>query len=109
VTATVRFGAALPPGFLAVAADTMIWGDADSFCTNQGGSLPSVAGLTIGDTVDGFGSIGGSWPSGLPSGSGVHYWSGTASGGGYYYIWNSNGVQATSASVNNLKGAACVP
>jgi hypothetical protein len=95
-TATVRFGDALPGGFLAVFDDggssEKIWSDAGTFCAQQGGRLPRIKGATglsagqvsYGDSVDGFGTIEGTWPSGLLN---VLYWTGTEVTGYSGYSW----------------------
>jgi hypothetical protein len=89
-TATVRFGDPLPSGFLALfvapvgSSSTKNWADAVTFCEQQGGRLPRINGaialgsgeVSSGDPVDGFGTLGGPWPSGLPSN---FYWTGTES------------------------------
>ena len=72
----------LPAGFIAISETPMTWADAKAFCRQKGGKLPLVNGSErfaadgSGDLViDGFGTFGGSWPSGLPNGD--FYWTGT--------------------------------
>jgi hypothetical protein len=84
-TATVRFGAELPSGFLALynpaSYPNKNWSDAGAFCTSQGGHLPRIQGstglaapaVTSGDAVEGFGTLNGTWPPGLPFNV---YWTG---------------------------------
>jgi len=74
----------LPAEFIAVSESRMTWADAKAWCEQQGGRLPLVGGsesLAEGNAprtlfIDGFGAIGDSWPTGLPSG--YWYWTGTA-------------------------------
>ena len=67
----------LPPGFIALSEFSMDWASAKGFCQQKGGKLPLVANSTsVGKiprtpTIDGFGTSGAPWPSGLPSGV---YW-----------------------------------
>ena len=62
----------------------MNWSDAKAYCASKGGKLPRIGGSNklssapSGTPVDGFGSVGAKWPSGLP---GVAYWTGTEDSG----------------------------
>jgi hypothetical protein len=101
---TVRFGASLPGGFLALydgTPNTAIWGNASNqaggLCSSQGGKLPRINSLGSwdgvgGGSVDGFGTIGSLGPSGLPS---DFYWTGTAHA---YFVGNSWIVEAVGTS-----------
>ena len=75
--------AAKTAGFIAIAPDGMTWNEAKSFCASKGGLLPLIGGknsddfynaIDEGTPIDGFGSVGTKWPSGLPD---VNYWTGT--------------------------------
>ena len=73
---TVQFGDVLPDEVIAVAPGSMNWGLAVSYCTDQGGRLPSNSylGLTSGT---------------VPSGN---YWSGVKGGAADAWILYSNGT-----------------
>ena len=86
-TTTVRFGAALPSGILAFydsfGTINQEWSAADTLCKAQGGRLPLINGSTSQSkaqinaapaVIDGIGTVGASWPSGLYQGN---YWAGT--------------------------------
>ena len=72
----------LPSQFIALSEREMTWDEAKAFCRQQGGRLPLIGGrnslaggmLPSGTPIDGFGSWGAPWPSGLPSAT---YWAGT--------------------------------
>lgn len=121
-TTTVRFGAALPSGFLALfdpsATPYKNWSDAGAFCTQQGGKLPRVnnttsypsSSYTGSEPVDGFGSFGAAWPTGLPS---DFYWTGTEitdypgdSWGVVDYVGNVNANLDDQSGVSRV---VCVP
>ena len=63
----------LPAGFIAIAPGEMSWNDAKAFCQQQGGRLPLIGGsnslgsVSKGTLIDGFGTVSGPWPAGLPS------------------------------------------
>jgi len=69
--------------FIAMSDTPMNWMDAKVFCQRHGGKLPLIGGSEglAGDSIprqgsiDGFGSIGASWPTALPMDD---YWTGTA-------------------------------
>ena len=70
----------LPAGFIALSESPMTWDQAKVFCQHQGGRLPFISGkeslgsVPSGTPIDGFGTIGGRWPTtDLPDG----YWTGT--------------------------------
>ena len=72
----------MPPGFIAVSATPMSWADAKAWCRQQGGKLPLINGSerfaadNSGNlTIDGFGTLGSRWPTGLPKED--FYWTGT--------------------------------
>jgi len=76
-------------GFIALAPEPLNWNDADAYCKSKGGRLPLVNGKTSlrsskGATIDGFGSEGAEWPSGLPY---VEYWTGTELSGSPDKAW----------------------
>jgi len=94
------------------------WADAKKWCERQGGRLPrinnsnSITGdIPSGTPIDGFGSVGAPWPSGLPGGG---YWTGTESAGEPGFSWfvfdNSGGkVDGFSLRQRNDGRVACVP
>ena len=111
-TADVVFGAALPSGFIALAGNTMNWGDAGSYCSDQGGKLPLINNTTSWNgsgmsSLDGFGT--GSWPVGLPS---YDYWTGTEEAANYaWFVVGGNVnvfVSPISQSYSNNR-VVCVP
>jgi hypothetical protein len=69
-----------PAGFAALAPGKMTWSEAQAYCASKGGKLPLVGGSksfsapAMGMSVDGFGSVGATWPSDVPAG---YYWTGT--------------------------------
>jgi hypothetical protein len=112
----------LPEGFTALAEETMNWADAKAWCEKQGGRLPRVSGkeslgqaeVKKGTAIDVFGAVDSPWPKGLPSGSGVHYWTGTANAdlpGLSMYVYNLAGiVRALSIGKHEeLRRVVCVP
>ena len=70
----------LPAGFIAPSESKMTWNQAKTYCEQQGGRLPLIDGSDNIDTakkdhsIDGFGAVGGPWPTDLPNGS---YWTDT--------------------------------
>ena len=82
----------LPKGFIALSESEMTWDDARDFCRQRGGRLPlisgsgSLANVPSGTPIDGFGSRGAPWPSGLPSDL---YWTGTAGSDGSGEVWRA--------------------
>ena len=112
---------ALPAGFIAVSSSGMNWDSAQAFCKQQGGRLPLIAGRDRlsndppppnGTPVDGFGSIGGRWPAGLPIG---RYWTGVVSASSSNSSWVMSYYDNTSRILfgdnragNNTLSAACV-
>jgi hypothetical protein len=123
-TTTVRFGEILPLGFLAlydvIETPYMDRGEAKRFCMSQGGCLPKIRieGAYLSDYgetvhVDGFGSLGGAWPPGLPAKSfWAGYWTDTEAAdipGNFYFIYNDNNtVFASVAPTESLHHIVCV-
>jgi hypothetical protein len=82
----------LPKGFIAVSEFEMTWSQAKAWCQQRGGRLPLIGGSGSlswdslgwdddsrqGTPIDGFGTVGDPWPTGLPS---VNYWTGTETAG----------------------------
>lgn len=68
-------------GFIALSRGKMTWPEAVAYCRQHGGRLPLINGsygnviTFFSDPVDGFGTVGGSWPASLPKDD---YWTGTA-------------------------------
>jgi len=105
---------ALPPAFIALSESRMAWIDALTYCQQQGGRLPRLNNSdSWGDgkvTIDGFGTRGVPWPSGLPN---DRYWTGTEVTGSPDTSWI---ISAHNDSVVTLRGiqnaafrVACVP
>jgi len=95
LAATAADESKLPPGFIAVSEFAMNWSSAKDFCQRQGGRLPlvndstSLGAVPSGGRVDGFGTIGGPWPSGLPC---VRFWTGTEDAYRPGHSWFVHGV-----------------
>jgi hypothetical protein len=93
-TADVRFVRPpdLPglPGFIALSKFGMNWSAAKDWCQQHGGRLPLIDGsaslgsVLHGAAIDGFGSFGAGWPSGLPDDL---YWTGTGVAGSPGSSW----------------------
>ena len=70
----------VPSGFIARPESPMNWKNAVAYCQQQGGRLPLINGSAAlrtvpnGATIEGFGTNGGPWPSGL---YGRNHWTGT--------------------------------
>ena len=107
----------LPPGFSASAPGEMKWSDAKAFCASKGGKLPLIGDknklpskeVTAGIPIDGFGSRGAKWPSGLPDG---RFWTGAERGnaGDAWYVTDKEGnVYVNSADQGNTFRVFCVP
>ena len=82
----------LPKGFIAISESEMTWDQAKAWCQQRGGRLPLIGGssslatVPSGTPIDGFGSRGAPWPSGLPS---DRYWTGTAGSDGSGEAWRA--------------------
>jgi hypothetical protein len=66
--------------------DVMNWFEGNAYCAFHGGRLPRIGTppddpkpipIGLGVAIEGFGAVGGSWPSHLPGGVWPQYWSGT--------------------------------
>jgi len=97
ITATgdVRFGDALPPGFIALSEARMNWADAKAFCQQQGGKLPRINDRDSWDgsdsaVIDAFGTLGAKWPAELPK---AYYWAGTEYSDRPNYSWGIRAVR----------------
>ena len=92
---TLTVDAAAPTGFIAVSTTTMNWSAAQTWCSDQGGRLPLINDSTSldsapsGTPIDGFGSVGASWPSDVPS---HYYWTGTENSGSSGSMWVVDGI-----------------
>ena len=81
VPAMASAASQVPAGLIALAESRMNWAKAKTFCQQKGGKLPLIGGsakrsdVPEGTPIDGFGTVEGSWPKGLPSDC---YWTGTA-------------------------------
>jgi hypothetical protein len=113
----VIFGAPLPSGFIALSDSVKNWRDAKSYCADQGGKLPkinysdSTGDVNPGDSIEGFGSHGGSWPADIPRDV---FWSGTefsGAPGASWAITENGGVEAVNGGTGDSFGwmSACVP
>lgn len=125
-------GGTLPSGFLtgpslsdSGAVLIMPWSAAQGYCASHGGRLPKIAGAaslpqnpTPSGSVDGFGSIGSSWP-GIPfpawTGYGVDdrlFWTGTEDATFPTQAWTVSGVFGSItpgiAPQSSTKRVACV-
>ena len=108
----------LPAGFIAIAPDEMTWDAAKAYCEQHGGRLPLIGNsnslgsvsVSKGTLIDGFGSVGASWPPGLP---GVRYWTGTVNSDFTGYSWGVHGYGDDVGVFSNDPGHAyrvvCVP
>jgi hypothetical protein len=105
------------------APDKMTWSEAKAYCASMGSRLPLIdgknvlaaapeilAGIPDGTPIDGFGSMGGAWPSGLPDAS---YWTDTEISGAPGYSWgvySSGGkVDAFYDSQSDTFSVMCLP
>jgi hypothetical protein len=122
--ATVQFlnsdGNPLPSDFLALFDDdstsTKNWVGAGTFCSNQGGKLPLINGASslpypvpFDAVIDGFGPLGVSWPSALPSDG---YWTGTGYSvvaGNSWYVDGGGDVVVYDGYQSDGLRVACVP
>ncbi|MDR2861657.1 MAG: hypothetical protein LBV07_03810 [Syntrophobacterales bacterium] len=115
---------------IAVSDRWMNWSDAKAWCQQQGGRLPLIDGkdgidggqlgyFTVrgnGLPVEGFGNIGGPWPSQLPCQFGEFYWTGTENtwaNSPYYAFYlscdhNGKSVGAHFSMKSGNRYAACV-
>lgn len=101
-------------GFIAMSESTMTWTEAKAYCQQFGGRLPLIgdkeySNVPSGTPIEGFGAVGGIWPSGLPKSP---YWTGTDSTS-YGFSWfarDSDGVVSVNSSGRfNTARAVCVP
>ena len=132
IKAEAAIKAAHNAGFIAMSGKRMSWADANAWCQQQGGKLPLIGGRSSigsiieesyysskivvdqGTPIDGFGTIGGPWPSGLLDNE---YWTNTkvptVISNGMELLWfirSSNGtVNASFSSPNATYWAICVP
>ncbi|GHV04415.1 hypothetical protein AGMMS50229_05770 [Campylobacterota bacterium] len=113
----IQFGAALGSSFIALASSDKQWTAAGTYCASQGGKLPLINGsaslttslVTAGTPVDGFGTIGGSWPYPLSTN---YYFTGTEnadSAGNSWVIYDTGSVGIFSSSQTNARPVVCVP
>jgi len=110
----------LPEGFSALSEDRMSWADAKAWCEQQGGRLPLIGGSESlgwddakkeGTPIDGFGTAGAPWPTGLPT---AVRWTGTEGSGGYtgrsWVVHGSGGnVNVVNVPQSDRNRVVCVP
>ena len=105
----------LPAGFIAMSESKMNWTDAVAYCKQKGGKLPRInnrdswQGGSGNYPIDGFGSSGAPWPSGLSG----DYWSGTVDSGKppvAWVIYDSGGKVVEAAVEQSIPNrVVCVP
>jgi len=109
----------LPDGFIALSESGMTWNDAKAFCEQQGGKLPLVDGsekregaVRPGTPIDGFGTAGAPWPTGVPS-ERVTYWTGSEraehTAHSVTVVYRDGNVGANMANQTGTSRAICVP
>ena len=110
----------LPEGFIALSDSRMDWAEAKAFCEQQGGRLPLIGGSESlgwddakkeGTAIDGFGTAGVPWPTGLST---AVRWTGTEGTGGYtgrsWVVHGSGGnVNVVNVPQSDRNRVVCVP
>ena len=104
---------------MCLASGTMNWNAAKSWCSSQGGRLPLIDNRAsidsreyplTGKSVEGFGAVGGAWPSGFfPI-----YWAGTAVANDASSSWiisnfGAGVIDALTGPHSNVIRVGCVP
>ena len=106
----------MPTGFIVLSKSRMPWNEAKAYCQQRGGKLPLIGDsnnrseIFPGTPIDGFGTVDGPWPKGLPSDS---YWTGTAHSDDPSSAWVVNDSRGDFSSVyfhmrRSDNGVVCV-